>query len=79
MILVYIYKSLIYKHNINHRYKYALNNFFLENTFTISIILFHVEIKMNIIGTDIPDPLSPLLPIVHHFWQVFRATSRILT
>ena len=30
-------------------------------------------------GTDIPDPLSPLLPIFHRFWQVFRATSRILT
>ena len=28
---------------------------------------------------DIPDPLSPLLSIIHHFWQVFRATSRILT
>ena len=24
-------------------------------------------------------PLLPLLPIVHHFWQVIRATSRILT
>ena len=24
---------------------------------------------------DIPDPLSPPLPIVHHLWQVFRATS----
>ena len=23
---------------------------------------------------DIPDTLSPLLPIVHCFWQVFRAT-----
>ena len=30
-------------------------------------------------STDIPDPLSPLLPIVHRFWQVFRAASRILT
>ena len=30
-------------------------------------------------GTDIPDPLSPLLPIVHRFWQVLRTTSRILT
>ena len=30
-------------------------------------------------STDIPDPLSPLFPIVHHLWQVFRATSRILT
>ena len=29
--------------------------------------------------TDIPDPLSPLLPIVQRLWQVFRATSRIFT
>ena len=28
---------------------------------------------------DIPDPLSPPLPIVHCFQQVFRATSRIGT
>ena len=30
-------------------------------------------------STDIPDPLPPLLPIVHRFWLVLRATSRILT
>ena len=30
-------------------------------------------------STDVPDPLSPLLPIVYRLWQVFRATSRILT
>ena len=30
-------------------------------------------------STDIPDPLSPLSPIVHHLWQVFWTTSRILT
>ena len=30
-------------------------------------------------STDNPDPLSPLVPIVHRFWQVPRATSRILT
>ena len=30
-------------------------------------------------STDIPDPHSPLLPIVHRIWQVLRATSRILT
>ena len=29
--------------------------------------------------TDILDPLSPLLPVIHRLWQVFRATSRILT
>ena len=28
---------------------------------------------------DIPDPLSPLLPIGHHLWPVFKATSCILT
>ena len=30
-------------------------------------------------STDIPDLLSPLLPIVHRLWSVFWATSRILT
>ena len=30
-------------------------------------------------STDIPDPLSPLFPIVHRPWQVFRSSSRILT
>ena len=30
-------------------------------------------------NTDIPEPLTPLLPIVHRLRQVFRATSRILT
>ena len=30
-------------------------------------------------STDIPDPLSPLLPIVHCLRQVFRTTFRILT
>ena len=30
-------------------------------------------------STDIPDPLSPLLPIVHRPRYVFRTTSRILT
>ena len=30
-------------------------------------------------STDNPYPLSPLLPIVHRFWQVLGATSRILT
>ena len=30
-------------------------------------------------STDIPDPLSPLFPIVHRLRQVLRATSCILT
>ena len=30
-------------------------------------------------STDIPDPLSPRLPIIHRLWQVFGVTSRIIT
>ena len=30
-------------------------------------------------STDISNPVSPFLPIVHRLWQVFRATFRILT
>ena len=30
-------------------------------------------------NTDIPDPLSPLFPIVHRLRQVFWTTSCILT
>ena len=37
------------------------------------------QYEINIIIIIIPDPLSPLLPIVHRLWRVFRATSRILT
>ena len=40
------------------------------------------SLSSSLCGTasmDIPDPLSPLLPIVHCLWQVFRATSHILT
>ena len=30
-------------------------------------------------STDIPDPLSPLLPITHRLRQVFKVTSCVLT
>ena len=30
-------------------------------------------------STDIPDPVSPLLPIIHRLRQVFRVTSCVLT
>ena len=38
-----------------------------------------IIIIMSCPRTDIPDPLSPLSPMVHRLWQVFRVTSRILT
>ena len=31
------------------------------------------------ISTGISDPLSPPLPIIHCFWQIFQATSSIWT
>ena len=30
-------------------------------------------------STDIPDPLSPLLPIIHRLRQVFKVTSCVTT
>ena len=41
--------------------------------------LFSSSSSCRAASTDILDPLSPLLPVVHRLWQVFRATSRILT
>ena len=43
------------------------------------IMSVYISSSCHAASTDIPDPLSPLLPIIHRFWQVFRATSRILT
>ena len=40
-------------------------------------VIFPVIIIIS--STDIPDPLSPLLPIVHRLWQVFRATFSVFT
>ena len=43
----------------------------------INIYIYHHHVVPP--ARIIPDPLSPLLPIIHPFWQVLRATSRILT
>ena len=42
-------------------------------------IYIYIISSCHVASTDILDPLSPLLLIVHRFWQVLRATSRILT
>ena len=42
-------------------------------------IYIYIYISCRAASTDIPDPLSPRLPIVHRLWQVFRATSCIHT
>ena len=42
-------------------------------------IYIYIIIIMSCRQHGYPWPLSPLLPIVHRFWQVLGATSRILT
>ena len=42
-------------------------------------MLFNPSSSCHTASTDILDPLSPLLHIVHRLWLVLRATSRILT
>ena len=42
-------------------------------------IYIYISSSSRATSTDIPDPLSPLLPIVLHFWQVLRAISCILS
>ena len=42
-------------------------------------IYIYIYISCHAASMNIPDPLSPLLPIVHLLRQVFRATSHILT
>ena len=37
--------------------------------------VYHHHHHIRAASTDIPGPLSPLLPIIHRLWQFFRATS----
>ena len=43
------------------------------------IYIYILSSSCRAIRTDISDPLSTLLPIVHCFWPVFRAISSICT
>ena len=62
---------------------YYLSNFSPNVIQTIFLIKFNINISSSSSyragSTDIPDPLSPLLPIVHRPRQVFRTTTCILT
>ena len=53
---------------------------------TYTYICIHIYIYIHISSSscraacaDIPDRLSPPLPIIHRLRQVFRVTSRVLT
>ena len=74
-IYIYILRSYIYIYiYIKNLYIYIY-----KDPIYIYISYIYIYISCHAASTDFPDPLSPLLPIVHRLWQVFRATSRILT
>ena len=57
-------------------------NFVTTNTVIYIYIYIYIYISSSscrTASTDIPDPLSPLLPIIHRLRQVFRVTSCVLT
>ena len=56
-----------------------INTYNYPHTYTHTHTHIYISSSCRAASTDIPDSLSPLLPIVHRLWQVFRATSRILT
>ena len=81
--MVIIYKQLQLQEtnpNTNNLYTIIVLRNYSHKTLTKSFANILVSSSsFRTTGTDIPDPLSPLFPIVHRLWQVFRATSRILT
>ena len=68
------------KYTCTHR---QINRSTLKHTHIYIYIYIYISSSSSsscrAVNTDIPDPLSPLLPIVHRLWQVIRVTSRILT
>ena len=60
-------------------YIYIYIAFYIYIFFFLYIYIYIYISLCRAASMDIPDPLSPLLPIVHRLWQVFRATSCILT
>ena len=65
---IYFYHTVRFTTNLSFQYIY------------IYIYIYtYISSSCHDTSTDIPDPLSPLLPIAHRIWQVLRATFRIPT
>ena len=45
----------------------------------VCIYIYISSSSCRAVSADIPDPLSPFLPIIHRLRQVFRVTSCVLT
>ena len=61
--------ATVYTHTHTHIYIYIYIYIYISSSSS----------SCSAASTDIPGLISPLLPIVHRLWQVFRAASRILT
>ena len=65
---------------LSQRWMFKHVNFSINLSFHLDYLVINFSIYIYIsssssccaAGMDIPDPLSPLLPIVHRLWQVFR-------
>ena len=67
---IYIYTCIYtYMNMRTHTHTYIYIYIYTSNWFLSSS-------SCHVAGTDIPDPLSPLLPIVHHLWQVLSMYVR---
>ena len=69
---IHIY-ILSFPHTLTHTHTHT------HTHIDIYIYMIYVCISCRAASTDIPDSLSPFLPIVHCFTQVLRSTSCILT
>ena len=80
ILFIFVYILVIYSIYIclyfGHIFYLYLSIFWLY----IFSYIFHLSSSScHAASMDIPDPLSPRLPIIHRLWQVFRVTSLIIT
>ena len=68
----YIYKYI-------YKYIYIYIYIYIYTYIYIYIYIYISSSSCRAASTDIPDPLSPLLPIIHRVRQVFRVASCVLT
>ena len=69
-------QSLHSNHKTGKLYRiWSITNPPTPNGILTTIKLLSSSSSYRTASTDIPDPLSPLLLILHRLWQVFRATA----
>ena len=77
--LLFIYIIYIYIYIYIYIIHYTLLYIYIIYIYIYIYISSSSSSSCHATSKDIPDPLLPLLHIVHRLWLAFRATSRILT